>query len=193
MKVQLRIAKYSFIGYPIKFEDLEIECIGLGTKDNPAVIDSYSDPKLNIEVLESDIYIIFKDCTLAFLNIFYCANISIINCKLRILDLRNCLNIYAEGIKCSWFKMIECHNSRIFKLISEESATIYKCYNNIFEQCSFYNFIYNPGGLSRNNVIKDNEVCDPNERDYKLMEAPVDKTLKPTYLMRIPKAQSPGK
>jgi len=181
MKVQLLSVKYNFRGYPIQYENLELECNGMGTKDNPVVIDSFFDPKLNIEVTESDIYIIFKGCTLKFLNIYYCTNISIINCELGVLDLRNCSNIHAEEIKCSWLKMVDCYDCRLFKLTSTESETFYKCYNNIFEECVFGNFIINPGGLSRNNILKNNEVFDPEEIDYKLLEAPIDTNLKPTY------------
>ena len=133
MKVKIRTAKYSFQGYLIKYEDLEIECDGAGTEDNPAVVDSFSDPKLNVEVVESDIFIKFKDCTLAFLNIFYCKNISISKCNLRTLDLRNCSDIRVERVTSSWLKMVNCNDCSLFKVSPQESTIFYKCYNNIIE------------------------------------------------------------
>ena len=173
MKIKVRIAKYTFMGYPLSFNHIELECNGAGTKADPAIIDSFSDLKVNVEILESDLYITIKNCVMCFLDIYYSKNVSIQGCTLRTLDLRACSNIQVENIKCSWLKMSNCTDCSLFDSESREETIIYKSFNNYFKRWNFGNFLFNPDGLSRNNVLEDCEIFDLGLEEVKQLQEPI--------------------
>lgn len=184
MKIKVRKVKYKniFSGTPENYEEIEVDCKGSGSKEDPIIIDSLIDKSFNFDIVESDKYIIIKNCTLRFLCFYYSMNISVINCKLRNLRLGNCENIYVEKTICSWIEIYDSHNCSLIESRSEETISLYKSHNNTFRKCEFWNFFYDFHMLSRNNIFEENDASDPEDFVFKSIQN-TDLEEEITYLM----------
>ncbi|UCC19377.1 MAG: hypothetical protein JSV62_14930 [Promethearchaeota archaeon] len=159
MKIKVRKAKYSRrADEPLKFEELEIECSGSGTKEEPAIIDSISKfPEGNIEIIESDLYIIITNHNIKLLTLNYAKNIIIRNCKFNSLLMMDCEGIIIENTHSSFLKWFNNHKCLMKDSVTEEQFRLYKCSNNKFINCEFWNFFTIAEKHSRENKF---ENCD---------------------------------
>lgn len=171
MKIKLRKVKYKTLrNVPENYEEMEMDCQGTGTKEDPLVIEYVEDRSLNLDILEFDKYLVIKNCKLRVLSFYYSKNISVIDCKLRELRLRNCENIYINKVICSWIEMYESHNCSLIESRSEESINLFRSHNNVFKKCEFWNFFYDILFLSRNNIFEDNDVFDSEDFVFKSIQ-----------------------
>ncbi len=72
------------IGLTINVENVDIKTVsqefqGMGTQEDPIIIDASSNPPSSFELYESDRYIIIRDCKLKQLGIYHCTNVTIEN------------------------------------------------------------------------------------------------------------------
>ncbi|MFW9873191.1 MAG: hypothetical protein ACFFG0_08830 [Candidatus Thorarchaeota archaeon] len=175
MKIKLRKVKYRKVfifpsGEPENYEEIEIDCDGTGSQDDPIIIDSLKDKTLNLDFVESDKYIIMQNCTLRFVSFYYSKDISVLDCRISRLHLGNCESIYVKETICSWIEMYASHHCSLIKSRSEESISLYKSHNNIFKNCEFWNFFYDFHFLSRNNILEENDVFDSEDFVFKSIQ-----------------------
>ncbi|MFW9866509.1 MAG: hypothetical protein ACFFEN_10480 [Candidatus Thorarchaeota archaeon] len=184
MKIKVRKVKYKniFSATPENYEEIELDCKGTGTKEDPIIIDSLIDKSLNFDIVESEKYIVIKNSSLRFLCFYYSKNTSVINCKVRNLRLGNCENIHIEKVVCSFIEIVESHNCSLIESRAEETISLYKSHNNIFRKCEFWNFFTDFHMLSRNNIFEENKVPDPEEFVFKSIQD-TDLEEKNTYLI----------
>ncbi|MFW9968861.1 MAG: hypothetical protein ACFFDF_01590 [Candidatus Odinarchaeota archaeon] len=190
MKINVRKAKYSsYSDEPLKYEELEIECSGSGSKEEPAIIDSSSKfPKGNIEIIESDLYIIIADHDIKLLSLKYAKNIIIRNCKFNSLLMIDCEGVTIENTHSSFLRWFNIHNCLMKDSVTEELFRIYKCSNNKFVNCEFWNLFTIHEKYSSENKF---EKCDisrtlfsPSLEAFELIKRPIlDK--KTTYSIII--------
>ena len=108
MIIRVRNGRYKIrTSEPLEFKEVEIECIGSGIKDDPAVIDSSSDfPKGNIDIVESELYIVIKDLEIKLFALRHTKNVVIRNCKFNSLMMINCTYVTIEDSRISFLTIL---------------------------------------------------------------------------------------
>lgn len=142
MIIKVRNGSYGFrTGEPIKFEEFEVECNGSGTMEDPAIIDSSSNfPKGNIDIVESELYIVIKDLYIELLALRHTKNIVIKNCSFNSLMMVDCNYVTIEDSRIPFLRWFGNQNCLVKNSVTEESIRLYKCSNNTFINCEFWNF-----------------------------------------------------
>ena len=167
---------------PLKFEEFEIECKGSGTKDDPAIIDPSSNfPKGNIDIVESELFIVIKDLDIKLLALRYSKNIVIRNCRFNSLMMADCNHVNIEDSHISFLNWFGNQNCVVKNSVTEESIHIYKCSKNKFINCEFWNLFFVNEKYSRGNKF---ENCDssptyfiPNKNAFEKIKAPALKSI----------------
>ena len=90
---------------------------GKGSKEDPYVIVPFDDVPLNLTLVTRTTYVKLKDLCLVKLNLYYCQNIIIENCKIGTLKMECCKNIC---IKNSSFRKVKLFLSRALKFENNE-------------------------------------------------------------------------
>ncbi len=142
MIIKVRNGSYSFrTGEPTKFEEFEIECKGSGTKDDPATIDSSSIfPEGNIDIVESELYIVIKDLDIKLLTLRHTKNIVMKNCRFTSLMMVDCNYLTIEDSRIYFLRWFGNQNCLVKDSVTEELIRLYKCSHNTFINCEFWNF-----------------------------------------------------
>ncbi len=172
MKLTLR-RNYSRWRNFAKIEEFEINCKGSGSKEDPLVIDSFLRLPTDFDIMESDLYILIKDCTLKYVNLLYSKNITIENTTFEILNLCYCSYIKIQKIRCDSVLFIVCHNCSFEDSRSQEWFQLYKCFNNVFKNCEIWNIFWDILHLSRGNIFENNQVHRRYEYDSKIIQKPL--------------------
>ncbi|MFX1281349.1 MAG: hypothetical protein ACFFA3_18520 [Promethearchaeota archaeon] len=172
MKIKVRKVKYKNIlsGMPEIYEEIELNCQGTGIKEDPIIIDSSEDKSLNFDIVESDKYIIIKNCRFRFVSFYFSKNITVIDSKFRRLRLGKCDKIDIEKTRCSWLEMDVCNYCSVIETRVEESIRLVNSHYNEFRKCEFWNYFLDFRFLSRNNIFEDNEVYNPEEFVFKSIQ-----------------------
>ena len=117
LKSKIKIHKLSLRNKSLKELVREYGWGGKGSKEDPYVIVPFDDIPLNLTLITRTTYVKLKDLCLVKLNLYYCQNITIENCKIHTLKMECCKNIY---IKNSSFRKVKLFLSRALKFENNE-------------------------------------------------------------------------
>lgn len=159
MLIKVRDGQYSWrTGEPVRFDEIEIECEGSGSKEDPAIIDSsIKFPKGNIDIVESELYIVIADHDIKLLTLRHAKNVTIKNCTFNSLLMVDCNVITIENTHSSYLRWAGNQDCKVIDSVTEEQFQFYKCSNNIFKNCEFWNFFNFDHEYSKGNKF---ENCD---------------------------------
>ncbi len=152
MKIKIRIGKYKKSGEPLDFKEFEITTQGSGLKEDPIILDSLVDIPSDFEILESDVYIIIRDCHINSIVLGYCENIKMERCTFRSIFLYNCSNIIINKCHSSFMNLVECRKSLFKDSKFDTELKLYKCYNNKFIGI-YWDLFFDSDYLSRGNIF----------------------------------------
>ena len=126
LKSKIKIHKLSLRNKSLKEAAQKYGWGGKGSKEDPYVIVPFDDVPLNLTLVTRTTYVILKDLCLVKLNLYYCQNIIIENCKIGTLKMECCKNIC---IKNSSLRKVKLFLSRA--LTFKNNEILDKWYNRL--------------------------------------------------------------
>jgi len=154
--MKIRIYKKNFMLKSFYFKEIELECKGAGTEEDPAIIDpSIASLPKDFYIRNNSYYIHIINCKNHLVSLKNCMNITIEDCNVEICILDKCLNIkiinntITNSLKLYYCRDIIIERSNIRKL------SMYYSRSNIFKICTIDHIVYK---FSRNNVYEANTI-----------------------------------
>ncbi|MFX1469871.1 MAG: hypothetical protein ACFFB8_14540 [Promethearchaeota archaeon] len=156
----------------VKFEEIEKEFNGSGTKEDPIIIDHSEVLPPSFEIFESMLYITIKNCEFKHVALYYSENITIENCKFKILEMYQNSNIIIKDLMCSASILSQCNNCQIINSVYTREFCFFKSHNNSLKNNKFEGHFSNPGLLSRGNIFENNKIHDKYKIELKNIDIP---------------------
>ena len=170
MIIKIRTAKYKHNGEPLEIKEFDLDSKGKGIKDDPFIFDSSSDLPQDFEIVESNVYIIIKNCQLNSLLLAYSKNVVIQDCTFRSLSLLNCVNISIIKCNANFMKINQCQSCLLKDSNFDTEFKLYKCYSTTFNNCK-WDLFFDSDNLSRGNIIEN--IKDPYIEDVLYIQKPL--------------------
>ncbi len=189
-----------------KNEFYELNLKGLGSNDDPIIIDSVEGISNFFNIIDSNLYIRIKDCNFSYLKgvtITNSSNITIENCKFNIIIIRKCSDldlknidilqfsyikiserIRIEACKTDRLDMYSVKHSDIIKSSIDALRTLY-IFHNKFYECNFKTTLKFSGPSRDNYFLKC--MIPPNSKKIILNKIPFrNKFIRDLTLPSIP-------
>jgi len=151
-----------------KKKEIEIECNGSGTEEDPIVIESSENLPRSFEIFDSNNKIIMKDFThssggyddeITWVSLFFSENLSIENCVMDNLYFHLSSHIKIKNLTCRNLILSECQECLLEDCHIEETLAIVKSGKNKIKNCIIdYKFIYNLHHQCRDNTFENNQI-----------------------------------
>ncbi len=177
------------------FTEVEIECEGDGTRENPAIIQFKEKLPTSFEIFESKNYILIRDVcffdkesifnpfSISRIGLYYSENITFENCDFYSLTIKNSSNINLINISSESLTIIESRKVRLENSRIINEFEIYKSKNNQILNCTFDCAFKNPKNLSFENVFQKNQISSE-YKDQLLNFEDIDKEKNRTFTIR---------
>jgi hypothetical protein len=150
----------------IFWREIEIECRGAGTKEDPVIIEPSREIPKNSYLRDYNFFIHVKNLHQKYLSLTRCQNITLKDCQLKYCHVLNCSDIRIENLSIT--KLLRIYSSKdvyiqdsiIGKLKLNQSNS------NTFKNCSFkqVNKTLSPDNVFESNTVSGKQVTEVKQR-----------------------------